>query len=386
MFHSCLKQEATRELTVKLTRMNNKTQGCLAFVLLLLCVSNLWQNSFLTSSSTAALSSLSFYDSFAATTTVSNNSNNNEPCPTTTSSSSSSSATSRPRIAIISGFVTRQTGPKAPQVNDYNYDHMINKACYADIWGYDFIFNTSWGFDTNVGNRYWLEYGTWHRVPHMAAALPHYDWIVYTDVDWYVRDLTIPLESFIRDWELHGLHNVSVFLPVDVPGTHVFSAYVVMIRNNAFGRRLIHNWLRFANGMCEKGNFNTTPGRYGWEDSDQPGIWYALPKTHAELYGNQYDAECQDGFVKTGRFNGPEMRQYFLNHGVKFGGNQGKDLYDIPKGTDVHACVVRMSIQFFGHVDNGSHTHFTMMVSFRNASLQINPFYGPKLTMKQKVV
>ena len=243
-----------------------------------------------------------------------------------------------PKIAIISGFVTRESGPQAPQVKPYNYNHMINKACYAHLWGYDFIFNTSWGFEQNrhnvSANHYWLEYGTWHRVSHMAAALPNYDWIVYADVDWFIQDLTVPLESFIKDWELHGFTNVSVFIPVDNPGTHIFSAYAVMIRNNPFGRRLLQNWLQFADGLCPKGNFDTTPGKYEWGDSDQPGIWYSLAKTHSEFYGNNFNVTCNatTGKIVSGRFMGPEMRQYFLNHNVMFGGNQGKDLYPIPKG------------------------------------------------------
>ena len=92
-------------------------------------------------------------------------------------------------------------------------DHMVNKACYADLWGYDYIFNDTWGFENNVDkpddHRYWLEYGTWHRVPHIQAALPNYDWIVYADTDWIVQDMAISLETFIKEWELRGKHNVS---------------------------------------------------------------------------------------------------------------------------------------------------------------------------------
>lgn len=302
------------------------------------------------------------------------------PAPQATTSCSSSS---KPKIAIISGFVTRQVGKSAPQIKDYNYDHMLNKACYANLWGYDFIFNSTWGFDENVGSRYWLEYGTWHRVPHMAAALPNYDWIVYADVDWYVRDLTIPLESFISDWELHGFRNVSVFLPVDVLGTHVFSAYVVMIRNNAFGRRLIYNWLRFADGLCEKGNFDTTPGKYSWQDSDQPGIWYALAKTHSDFAGNNWEAECVDGKVKTGRVMGPEMRAYFSKYGVKFGGNQGKDLYNIPKGERLYTATAP-SILMFPLCAFPRNVNLTMCCSC-SLRTQTNPSFGPKSTTKPRV-
>lgn len=110
-------------------------------------------------------------------------------------------------IAIISGFVKRNES-KA-RISGGLADHMVNKACYADLWGYDYIHNTTWGFDNDVGSRYWLEYGTWHRVPHMQAALPKYDWILYVDTDWVVQDLSVPIESFLKGWELQGMKNVS---------------------------------------------------------------------------------------------------------------------------------------------------------------------------------
>ena len=90
------------------------------------------------------------------------------------------------KIAVLTGFVTRDHNKS--RISNGLMDHMVNKACYADLWGYDYIFNETWGFDQNVGARYWLEYGMWHRVPHIKAALEEgYDWVLYADNDWIVQ-------------------------------------------------------------------------------------------------------------------------------------------------------------------------------------------------------
>lgn len=108
-----------------------------------------------------------------------------------------------------------------------------------------------------------------------------------------------------------------------------------MIRNSPFGRRLLENWMTFANGLCPNGNFNTTPGEYTWGDSDQPGIWWALPKTHSEFYHPEkpFHVPCNEatGFLETKRFIGPELRKYFNRVGVRLG-HEGEDLERIQRG------------------------------------------------------
>lgn len=53
------------------------------------------------------------------------------------------------KIAILSGFVSRDSEVKVkraqntPRINEGLMDHMTNKACYAHLWGYDYIFNTT---------------------------------------------------------------------------------------------------------------------------------------------------------------------------------------------------------------------------------------------------
>lgn len=67
----------------------------------------------------------------------------------------------KPKIAIISSFVPSSQYKNSTRVKDL--DHLINKACYSYLWGYDFIFNMTFGFDPELVNKgkYWLDYGTW---------------------------------------------------------------------------------------------------------------------------------------------------------------------------------------------------------------------------------
>lgn len=235
------------------------------------------------------------------------------------------------RIAIISGFVTKDQSQDRPRMKEYFMNHVINKACYSTLWGYDYILNTTWGFDqamrsrndtvneANHNQRYWLDYGTWHRVPHMIAGLDAgYEWVVYADIDWVVQDLAVPVQTLMKEWEHHGKTNVHIFVPSDDGvQTRVFSAFVVMVRNSEFGRAFLDNWMKFARGLCPNGNF---PKRdeYSWEDSDQPGIWYSLAKTHSDFYAkteaHKYSLICNTttGLIQTNYSMAPELNNYTL--------------------------------------------------------------------------
>lgn len=193
----------------------------------------------------------------------------------------------RPKIAIMSSFVPNRDVKPPPKLSDAYFDHIVNKACYSYIWGYDFIFNTTFGFDSTYPNWHWLNFGTWHRVPHVIARIQEYDWILYTDTDFAIKDIMRPIESFIEEWELYNKTNVQLFVPVDSygPNMFTFSAFAFMIHNSDFGMTLLQHWLNFARGMCPRGNMNqTNNGRYTWEDTDQPGLWYSMLRTFNEYY------------------------------------------------------------------------------------------------------
>jgi hypothetical protein len=84
--------------------------------------------------------------------------------------------------------------------------------------------------------------------------------------------------------------------------------------------------------MCPKGNFPTTPGKYVWTDSDQPGLWYALAKTHHDFcpeQGGGFEVKCTEkGYLNTSRFMGPELNNYMK----KVRAIKSKDLSKVPNG------------------------------------------------------
>lgn len=247
----------------------------------------------------------------------------------------------QPKFAVVSGFVSKQTRAATRSTVDKMYmGHLINKACYCDLWGYDFIFNQSWGFPVrspttqSPNGPHWLDYGTWHRVPHIQSAMDAgYEWVLYADVDYVFQDMTLPLESFVKEWSHLGKHNVQVFVPCDGNNLFTFSAFAILIRNSDFGRRLVKNWIKISHGLCPNGNFPSKPGEYSWSDSDQPGLWYALAQTHHEFYpekGGNFTPKCnQDGYLGTARLMGQELNEYMQ----RVGAVKSADLSIVPDGT-----------------------------------------------------
>jgi hypothetical protein len=240
----------------------------------------------------------------------------------------------KPRIAIISSFLT---GDQSENTRVQDLDHLVNKACYAKLWGYDFIFNMTYGFDEEVdeklGGAYWLKYGTWHRVPHVRDRINDYDWILYADTDYIFNDMKMPLESFFKNWEMHGMYP-SVFIPKDADhGYFSFSAFVVLVKNDPFGRRVLDHWMDFGRGICPKGNLVAEKRAYTWEDSDQPGIWYALTQAHKDLFPHfniTSKPVCNEqGLIDTNRAFGPELNAYFDAVGAVMG-SDGSDLLQVP--------------------------------------------------------
>ena len=195
----------------------------------------------------------------------------------------------RKRIGFLSMHISGETNSK---VSANFFPHILNKACYSHLWGYDYFFKTSWSFGPDFGrnessysmgdkSRCWLDFGHWHRVPALKAMLVSglYDWVVWADADMVINDLAIPVETLLADLELHNKRNVHV-IHASHAGTKytnqpfVFSSFGVMIRNSAFGHRLLDHWLEFAKGFCPRGPYPVTCGSYEFQNSDQVGLWY----------------------------------------------------------------------------------------------------------------
>jgi hypothetical protein len=156
---------------------------------------------------------------------------------------------------------------------------------------------------------WWLKFGAWERASHLQAALPNYDWVLYGDLDYIIKDMSRPIESFIQELHQNGKTHAHVIVPTDHYDDDYrpveFSSFALLIRNSPFGRRVLENWRKFALGICPNGNFESYDGKYIWYHSDQPGLWYGLMKTHMEFHPNNASppeiAVCDNntGYINT---------------------------------------------------------------------------------------
>jgi hypothetical protein len=176
----------------------------------------------------------------------------------------------KPDIAIISSYVSSSQWAGTPtRLDERSLDQLVNKACYAKRWGYEFIFNMTYGFipeqDNPKGNAYWQEYGAWSRVPHIRDRIEDYKWVLYADIDFIIANMSFPMEQFLHEWESYN-KTPSVFVPKDEVNANLFtfSDFAVLIQNSPFGRGVLDHWMDFARGVCEKGNFASGPRPYTW--------------------------------------------------------------------------------------------------------------------------
>ena len=188
-----------------------------------------------------------------------------------------------------------------------------------------------------IKERQWLNYGAWHRAPNLRDRIEDYEWILYGDLDYAIRDVTKPIESIIAELDLANKVNVSVVLPMDIPGNgYVFSSYAVLVKNSPFGIRLLDNWIKVGKGLCPNGNFKNSGSRYRWEDSDQPGLWASLIMTHMEFFPRYDDPKFPVCDNETGLIDEmgnraylDEIAAYFKRRNATLG-NHGDALSKVP--------------------------------------------------------
>ena len=86
--------------------------------------------------------------------------------------------------------------------------------------------------------------------------------------------------------------------------------------------------MNFARGLCQKGNLADKKREYTWEDSDQPGLWYALTRAHSDFSGHTKTVrECNlsTGLIDTNYAYMDGMSEYFESVGIHLG-CEGSDL------------------------------------------------------------
>ena len=80
--------------------------------------------------------------------------------------------------------------------------------------------------------------------------------------------------------------------------------------------------MNFARGLCQKGNLADKKREYTWEDSDQPGLWYALTRAHSDFSGHTKTVrECNlsTGLIDTNYAYMDGMSEYFESVGIHLG-------------------------------------------------------------------
>ena len=144
-----------------------------------------------------------------------------------------------------------------------------NKQCYAAHFNYSLILDLTEPPRMPRNNGEWLEQPErpLNKVYLLAKWLPHYDWVLWHDLDTIFTNFTTPLTDLIPT--APELANVSVI--VQDADTGELNAGAVMIRNNDIGRAFLQLWTDMQK-FCDYHN---------WQYSDQGALLHAIALTVA---------------------------------------------------------------------------------------------------------
>ncbi|CAM9586597.1 unnamed protein product [Scytosiphon promiscuus] len=150
------------------------------------------------------------------------------------------------RIAIVSNAVAFPYGEATTAQWSLFKEYFANKDCYAKTHGYDLIIDSrnhvdGMGFYTNGdGDRGGTN--VHFNKPYLIRKwLPHYDWVLWLDMDTLVVDMARPIEKFIE--EIGGQDgNIHVLVPQDQNVQFFFSACSLLLRNSPETLEMVEDW------------------------------------------------------------------------------------------------------------------------------------------------
>eukprot|EP00903_Cladosiphon_okamuranus_P020640 g18950.t1 len=152
----------------------------------------------------------------------------------------------KPRIAIISNAVAFPYNSKTTALWSLFKEYFANKDCYANTHGYDLIIDSR----NHVDGMGFYTDGDGHRggtnlhfnKPYLIRKwLPHYDWVLWLDMDTLVVDMARPIESFIE--EIGGQDgDIHVLVPQDQNVQFFFSACSLLLRNSPETMDMVEDW------------------------------------------------------------------------------------------------------------------------------------------------
>lgn len=241
-----------------------------------------------------------------------------------------------PKKKLKIALVTTSVFTKKNTILEKN---IVNKKCYCKMHKYTCIFNKTGVSKKVTHEKYWQKYPHWNKIFHLESALQSgYDWVLISDHDYWIKDLSTPLEQHINEAHLYGLKNVSVILPRDDMEKNVFSFsnFAMFFKNNAFTSLLVKTWKDIYLGrICPKGAVfeSSKEDEYDWSDSDQPAFWIALVLTSEFFTRIKADITCNnDGFFTP---NAYYINSYFSKLGYKTGNSGYTDLKNAPKNQQI---------------------------------------------------
>jgi hypothetical protein len=188
-----------------------------------------------------------------------------------------------------------------------------NHVFYGNKHNYDVVFDFhDYMQDLNVSLP-----GQWNKVASLKRYIGEYDWILWLDVDCFVKDFNRSLDDLLDKAERHDLH---VILPNDFDiFTYTFSNFAFLIRGSYWGTRLVDLW--YENGIFGECRWPdpSTGKAEGWMATDQPHMWIAIIQLAAEYSGLKADclnqcgavhpSVCTNGFFRNERWPGTELSQ-----------------------------------------------------------------------------
>mmetsp|Transcript_32354 Transcript_32354/g.62193 ORF Transcript_32354/g.62193 Transcript_32354/m.62193 type:complete len:408 (-) Transcript_32354:410-1633(-) len=137
------------------------------------------------------------------------------------------------RIGLVTSFHFSD-----PRVHTEFVRHTYpNRMCYARQHGYYNLFSTTPQPDKEND-------GVWARLAMASKWLPFMDWLLITDSDYFVVDMSRPLQSFVQEFEHVGA-DIHMLVPRDVPfqNDYAFSSFAILVRNTPLIQQLLSELL-----------------------------------------------------------------------------------------------------------------------------------------------
>ncbi|CAM9761331.1 unnamed protein product, partial [Ectocarpus sp. 4 AP-2014] len=200
---------------------------------------------------------------------------------TTRTNSNDTDSSGKPRIAIISNAVAFPFGSATTAHWSLFKEYFANKDCYANTHGYDLIIDSrnhvnGMGFYIDENGHRGGTNVHFNKPYLIRKWLPHYDWVLWLDMDALVVDLAKPIEKFIE--EVGGQDgDIHVLVPQDQNVQFFFSACSLLLRNSPETMEMVEDWFALK---------DTCP--YAMYD-DQSRLYAAILRMQLRWRGQEVD-------------------------------------------------------------------------------------------------